>query len=111
MGTHGGGIVYVEHADGDFLLVASFDGETLVKVDVETGAQSEVSMAVAFEADGLMMFLMGAWLSCRAALSTCYSLSRRRGRAHRCSTPWTWGCPPTSRQQLPHWLTLICLCS
>merc|ERR1712136_290737 len=54
-GTHGNGIVYVEHADGDFLLVANYDGETLVKVDVETGAQSEVNMTVSFSGDGLVM--------------------------------------------------------
>jgi len=53
--THGNGIVYVEHADGDFLLASNYAGEKLVKVDVATGMQTEVLVNASFEGDGFVM--------------------------------------------------------
>jgi hypothetical protein len=52
------GIVYVEHTDGDFLLVAVAALGKLVKVNVATGAQSEVSVTGGSLAGGDGMVLL-----------------------------------------------------
>lgn len=49
------GIVYVEHTDGDFLLVTVNSLAKLVKVDVATGSQSEVSLDMAVGGDGMVL--------------------------------------------------------